>query len=1331
MSGHNDGNNMAVTRSGASGPVRASKTKQTRQRRAPGNNKPYARPAPKSQSESVSGPLSEGLTRSDSQSSLFGGIKSVFSRLFTGGNAAEAEASSRSKGQSGQRDSGDESFDPDRTKSVQGDLSTDDSEDDGDESRLLSAQHDMDESFDNEPRTSGSGGNVTTADSNKRFLPSPEHASSQPSSKRVRRASPSPPKRSMGFRKSEMGMNGMSGSVSLGYASPALSSIARGSVTGKQLTSAGTSQSSGMRRSGTLLNLDLHRSVRPGTEITKQTEYSHSSQQQTIPVSSGLRNSKIWSPWNEQEEAAERRQRSSVASSTKGFSRSGSVGYGLNAAAASPLRHPYTALAHTRATTRMDLAPHGLPSVSPFAAPSSPTRPRTVLHPLQSASITRSPSLPGGRMRPIMSSLSAMRDPYQRDQGRDSTALPQSPSVSKLNVAQHRQHELERSPSMSRMRDSSVLSGMSDLLVREPPNKRSKTQGFTPETFELQHKTEADRILASLTNMRNANPSSNAALSASYSSRTLRKQIAVPAPSPLRDFDPLSLASSGLGKLRKTREMDTSVMVSPYANKRARGRKLQVEESEGSEDEAQSQKPENEDSHEGRLASEAPTERRQRSQTPVREIPNKKPGSPAPAELKRPDPATFPEPISKVSKPLPVAFSPSAKNLPTSARTTSSLRAKTTMTTRKHTSAAGSAASSPRPGRFSAVDYDEEDDYSPDLAELEAAAAAKASKGSAFSSAPKITGPMDLFAPKSTAPALATSEVSSENALTQPSSSTNKEDQQAGSLRQAPNFLNVKADHRPRASSPLKAMVVPSPESNKISPTTSQAGGSSFASSVPSFSFAKPSKGTDASTPAFSFGAPKPTEKEEQGAVTSTSKSTFSFGLGKPSSAPVPATPSFFFGTPDKSTEGQESSTTPAAPVPSALPSFSFGAETTTKPEIARIPATSFGASNPLSESASGPPSFFSQSVAEKPALAAPAEPKGVAPPKSGLFSFSAAPPSTAAADITPAAKAALPTGNPFAAIVPVSDKAAPAPPTATATTKNLFSFGTPAATPAAATSVPLQENPTNASVTANSNVFGSAAATSIAPPATTTFKFGAPAANVSGGTTSAPSFSFGKPTETPKPAASSPFTFGSNTSAAPGSTPAETSQKPQSIPSFSFGASSNSAILPTATPSTAGGFGAGGPPTPSTSTGFNFGSTSSGFGSSTPTATGFGTARTTGMFGSANTSAPPASIAPVFEGFGSSTASPTPPAVSTGFNFGATVTATPTANAPFAFGAPSIAPAAPAAPPFGGFAVASPALGAREATATPPPTFNMGADNTPSSPGGGRKIRAMPKRKK
>ncbi|KAJ9119134.1 hypothetical protein QFC22_003625 [Naganishia vaughanmartiniae] len=1345
---NNDNDTMAITRSGASGPVRPSKAKQTRQRRAPGNNKPYARPASKSQQQAQTGDgsFSEGLKRSDSQSSLFGGIKSVFGRLFGGASAADAETSSRSNVRSSQRDStgGDESFDPDRTKSVQGDFSTDGSEDEGDDSRYLpTAEGEMDESFDDGPRTSGSGGqDVTTGDSNKRFLPSPEHASSQPSSKRVRRASPSPEKRPMGFRKNEMSGNGMSGSVSLGYASPSLSSIARGSAAGKPTSGTGTSQLGGMRRSGTLLNLDLHRSVRPNSEITRQTEQSHhSNRQQTLP-SSGLRNSKVWSPWNEHDEAAERRQRSSVASSAKGFSRSGSVGYGLNAATASPLRQSYAGMAHTRAGGRMDLASYGAaPSASPFAAPthpSSPGRPRTLLHPLQSASITRSPSLPGGggRMRASMASLSAMRDPFQRDRGRDSTALPSSPLVTQTHTtttaatAQHHRHqEIERSPSMSRIRDSSVLSGMSDLVVRDPLaqiNKRSKMHALTPEVFELQHKTEADRILASLTNMRNVNPSSNTGLSASYSSRTLRKQISVPAPSPLQDFDPLSLASSGLGKLRKTRETDTSVMVSPYANKRARGRKLQVEESEESGDEGgQSQQLGNEDRQAERNVSEAPTERRHRSQTPMREIANKQPGSPAPAQPKRADPASFPEPTIKVSKPLPVAFSPSAKNLPSSARATSSLRAKTTMTTRKHTSAAGSATSSARPGRFSAVDDDEdEDDYSPDLAELEAAAAAKASSGSAFSSAPKITGPMDLFAPKVAAPASSTSELSSEGS--QPSASTHKDEQQPGSLRQAPSFLNVKADHRPRASSPLKAMVVPSPESNKSSPSSSQP---ASGSGIPSFSFAKPSTSADTSKPPFSFAPPGSADKAEQSAASS-SKSTFNFGLGKPSSNPVPATSSFTFGTPDKSTTSQEASTTPKAPVPSAT-SFSFNAQNGTSSEAPKMPSFSFGAPTPSDKSASGPPSLFSQAAVEKPALVAPAEPQGVAPPKTGLFSFTTAPPSTAVVDVAPVAKASLPTGNPFASVLPASNSATSNPLSTNAitagTTKNLFSFGAPVATPATAPTVSSQDRTANAP--AGSSLFGSPAPASPAPSVAPAFNFGAPASNATGGSTSAPSFSFGKPAETAKPTASPSFAFGTSNSAASASTAVQAAQKPQPVPSFSFGAPGNTSSN-AAPAANVGGFGSGGSATPTTSTGFNFGATAPAFGNSSPAPTGFGAAPATAMFGSSNTTAPPVSVTPAFGGFGNSTATSTPPATNTGFNFAAPTA--PSFNAPFAFGAPPAAAAAPAAAAsFGGFGTASPAFGAREATATPPPTFNMGADNTPSSPGGGRKIRSMPKRKK
>lgn len=311
----------------------------------------------------------------------------------------------------------------------------------------------------------------------------------------------------------------------------------------------------------------------------------------------------------------------------------------------------------------------------------------------------------------------------------------------------------------------------------------------------------------------------------------------------------------------------------------------------------------------------------------MRETSRKPSASPAPQE--RPDAASFPEPTKKaIPKPLPVAFSPSAKNLPSAATArakTSSLRAKTTMTTRKHTSAAGSRQGS----RFSAMDDEDEDErdgYSLDLAELEAAAEKREQQGatSAFSSAPKITGPMDLFAPK--APVA--------EKVTPTADASTKNDAPTG-MKQAPGFLNVKVDHRPRASSPLKAMVVPSPESNK---TSSASGSQASESASPAFAFAKPAAPTS-----NLFAPTQPKEGSSDG------KPTFSFGLGKPS-APAPAsdsTSSFSFGTPGKTAETQES-TTPFGPAPSST--FSLKPAEKTQPPAAST--FSFGAPS----NASGPP---------------------------------------------------------------------------------------------------------------------------------------------------------------------------------------------------------------------------------------------------------------------------------------------------------------------------------------------------------------------------------------
>lgn len=481
----------------ATGPVRPS----TRKREKKTSSKPYARP----ESKAVTTTTNSGMKRSDSQASLFGGLKSVFKSFFSGGDAgndaapeAEAESSKRTE----------RSDDPDRTRSVDGDFEADSEDDDTDGEG---------DSFMSAPKRNGDG-------AAKRNLPSPEQAA-QPSSKRLRRASPP---------------RGMNSSMSLGYASPSLASLTR---------------SQGIKRSGTLLDLDLRKS-RP---------------------SSGT---KAWSPWTEQAEAHERKAR---ASANTGFARSGSIGYGLQAAP-SPLRPS---------------------SSTSLFAPSSPARPRSVLHPLKSASlIRRSPSLPLGPV-PARGRLGAhaMRDPYVR---RETTALASSPVAAHHQPKRWRDEvEREQSPFVAGElpRDSSVLSGMSELVVREPT--RPRESAGTSEMFgasssqkeyhgnanlvtETQHKSEAERILATLASMRTttANPTGTPGLSASYSSRTLRKQIAIPAPSDRREAHvPDFTGSTGLGLMKRAREVEgDSVMVSPYGKRRARG-KIQVAESEESGEE--------------------------------------------------------------------------------------------------------------------------------------------------------------------------------------------------------------------------------------------------------------------------------------------------------------------------------------------------------------------------------------------------------------------------------------------------------------------------------------------------------------------------------------------------------------------------------------------------------------------------------------------------------------------------------------------------------------------------------------------------------------------------
>lgn len=86
------------------------------------------------------------------------------------------------------------------------------------------------------------------------------------------------------------------------------------------------------------------------------------------------------------------------------------------------------------------------------------------------------------------------------------------------------------------------------------------------------------------------NPTAGTAgLSPSYSSRTLRKQIAIPVPSSLRQESRLmqdfATQGGGLGLVRKAREVEgDSVMVSPYGKRRGKG-KVGLESEESGEEE--------------------------------------------------------------------------------------------------------------------------------------------------------------------------------------------------------------------------------------------------------------------------------------------------------------------------------------------------------------------------------------------------------------------------------------------------------------------------------------------------------------------------------------------------------------------------------------------------------------------------------------------------------------------------------------------------------------------------------------------------------------------------
>ncbi|WVQ85907.1 hypothetical protein IAT38_008075 [Cryptococcus sp. DSM 104549] len=447
-----------------------------------------------------------------------------------------------------------------------------------------------------------------------------------------------------------------------------------------------------------------------------------------------------------------------------------------------------------------------------------------------------------------------------------------------------------------------------------------------------------------------------------------------------------------------------------------------------------------------------------------------------------------------------------------------------------------------------------------------------------------------------------------------------------------------------------------------------------------------------AATSSFSFGAPKPAEVK-------TDKPAFSFGAPaaeKPKADEAPKS-TFSFGAP----AATPPATTPSAEAPK--PAFSFGAPSASTPAAAAKPAFSFGASAGSITPSTTPAPAFGAAPSTNGASTTPA-----AAPAFGGFSFGK--PAEKPAEKKDASPAPA---NPFGGA-------------STGTSAPAFTFGAPAAANGAASGAasPFGKPAADAGKTAN--------------------PFGQPASNGDAGKTANP---FGQAASTSNggAGASAPFTFGAPkpaTNAFGASAPAP------SNPFGGFGGASTNGAA-------ANGNGSG---SPAPSNPFGAPSPSLGaaskpafsFGSSTPAAsTGFGApAATSNPFGQQQ----PQSSTPTAFTFGASApaqASPSTPS----FAFGAPAqqnAGTPTTPS-FGFGQQQQQQAAPA---FGGFGQQAPQGGAPgfsfgggaaagiQANAaarfkSPTPAlgdgggFSLGvADAGTASPGGGRKVRGLPKRR-
>ncbi|WWC92241.1 uncharacterized protein L201_007195 [Kwoniella dendrophila CBS 6074] len=216
------------------------------------------------------------------------------------------------------------------------------------------------------------------------------------------------------------------------------------------------------------------------------------------------------------------------------------------------------------------------------------------------------------------------------------------------------------------------------------------------------------------------------------------------------------------------------------------------------------------------------------------------------------------------------------------------------------------------------------------------------------------------------------------------------------------------------------------------------------------------------------------------------------------------------------------------------------------------------------------------------------------------------------------------------------------------------------------------------------------------AEPTKSTFSFGTPSTTATPAEPAKSTFSFGAPADKPAEAAKPAFSFGASSSE-----PAKATEPAK--PAFSFGTSSSTISKPAEPAKPAFSFGAGSttPAATPASGGFNFGqpaekkdtAPSNPFANSTNAASGstnssftFGASsgtNTSSPFGSSQTNGDTAKSNP----FGGASTTPAP--ASTGFNFGSSSSSTKPNGTSSGFGASA---SAPASNPFGGFGTSSPA---------------------------------------